>query len=87
MHGLYVIRLIRVIGGDVNERIGSGDRIGTTGPRTEAGVRWEVLLNGPRMARIRGCRSAGFWRDEVSILGHVRYRVGTWVVRRASPTS
>ena len=64
VHGLCVIRLIRVIGGDVGERSGSGNRIGTTGPRTEAGVRWEILLNGPprrargklskRITRIRG---------------------------------
>ena len=63
VHGLCVIRLLRVIGGDVGERGGSENRIGTTGPRTEAGVRWEVLLNGPprrargklskRMTRIR----------------------------------
>ena len=63
-HGSHVIRLIRVIGGDVGERSGSGNRIGTTGPRTEAGVRWEILLNGPprrargklskRITRIRG---------------------------------
>ena len=52
MHGLCVIRLIRVIGGDVGERGGSGNRIGTTGPRTETGDRWEDLLNGPpRRAR------------------------------------
>ncbi len=64
MHGqcvirlIRVIRVIRVIGGDVGERGGSGNRIGTTGPRTEAGVRWEVLLNGPRMARITRIRGA-----------------------------
>ncbi len=39
VHGLCVIRLIRVIGGGVNERSGSGNRIGTTGPRTKTGVR------------------------------------------------
>ncbi len=31
VHGLCVIRLIRVIGGDVNEGRGGGDRIAITG--------------------------------------------------------
>ena len=65
VHGLCVIRLIRVIGGDVGERSGSGDRIITTAPSSRS---WSPL-GGPIECTADGADNADTGRANPGALG------------------